>query len=78
MKNLSKRTENTNIQKTRKQLRKQKRKEKKVRRNEYYTNRKKPGKYVLNPDIGVKHTVTATKNNTTEKEVHKKIYHCIS
>ncbi|KAJ8931819.1 hypothetical protein NQ314_015215 [Rhamnusium bicolor] len=34
---------------TRKQQRKEKRQGKKVRRNEYYTNRKKPGQSVLNP-----------------------------
>lgn len=31
-------------------MRKQRRKEKKARKHEYYTNRKKPGKYVLNPE----------------------------
>lgn len=36
-----------NVQKTRKQLRKEERKNKKIKRNEYYTNRKKPGQYVL-------------------------------
>lgn len=38
------------IKNSRKQLRKQQRKQKKARRNEYYTNRKKQGKYVSNPN----------------------------
>lgn len=36
--------------KTRKQLRKEKRKEKKSKKNEWYTTRNKPGKYVVNPN----------------------------
>ncbi|CAH1116121.1 unnamed protein product [Phaedon cochleariae] len=35
---------------TRKQQRKEKRNEKKVRRHDYYTNRNKPGAFVLNPE----------------------------
>ncbi|RZB40187.1 nucleolar MIF4G domain-containing protein 1 [Asbolus verrucosus] len=44
---IKKRKNNSNIQKSRKQLRKEERKNKKIRRNEYYTNRRKPGQFVL-------------------------------
>lgn len=48
----------SNTKLTRKQIRKEKRKEKKIKRNEYYTNRKKPGQFVLNPN----------KNSNTARE----------
>lgn len=35
-----------NKPKTRKEIRKEQRKNKKIRRNEYYTNRRKPGQFV--------------------------------
>lgn len=43
--------------KNRKQQRKEKRKLKKVKKNEYYTNRKKPGQYVLSPNKHVEENV---------------------
>lgn len=71
MKKLAKSGKNANLKKSRKEVRKQQRKEKKARKNEYYTNRKKAGKYVLNPNKNLKTTTVDTKRNDlpTQKKV---------
>lgn len=75
-----KKSQKSNIKLTRKQIRKEKRKEKKIKRNEYYTNRKKPGNFVLSPNKNCntsntneqkpghfKQNIKNVNNNTTNK-----------
>ncbi|KAJ8953596.1 hypothetical protein NQ318_003020 [Aromia moschata] len=71
----TKKPASVNLKLTRKQQRKQKRKEKKIRRNEFYTNRKKPGAFVLNPN---RESSNQTKQNDSvhrkkEKNVDKRV-----
>ncbi|KAK4873571.1 hypothetical protein RN001_012931 [Aquatica leii] len=47
---MKKKTPKPTINKSRKQIRKELRKEKKARKHEYYTNRNRGGRYVLNPN----------------------------
>lgn len=58
---------------SRKQLRKQQRKEKKIRKNEYYTNRDKPGKYVRNPDTQQETKPSDLKKKKTTQQKHKNV-----
>lgn len=72
MKKLSKpvKTKASHFKQSRKQQRKEQRKEKKARKNEYYTNRKKPGKYVSTPNKSYKEDNDSQETNTVkEKQV---------
>lgn len=58
---------NTTKRKTRKQLRKEKRLEKKAKKNDYFRNKNKPGKFVLLPEHLREKGVS---NNEKSEKVH--------
>jgi nucleolar MIF4G domain-containing protein 1 len=60
------------VKKTRKQLRKEDRKNKKIRRNEYYTKRKKPGQFVLLTDQHRKNMEKDVQNDQQENKIKEK------
>jgi nucleolar MIF4G domain-containing protein 1 len=60
------------VKKTRKQLRKEDRKNKKIRRNEYYTKRKKPGQFVLLTDQHRKNMEKDVQNDLQENKIKEK------
>ncbi|XP_018561750.1 nucleolar MIF4G domain-containing protein 1 homolog [Anoplophora glabripennis] len=58
----------SNSKVTRKQLRKDKRKGKKIKRNEFYRNRNKPGKFVLNPNKSSSNNIKEQKTADFKKQ----------
>jgi hypothetical protein len=60
------------VKKTRKQLRKEDRKNKKIRRNEYYTKRKKPGQFVVLTDQHRKNMEKDVQNDQQANKIKEK------
>lgn len=62
------------LKKSRKEIRKETRKQKKIRKHEYYTNRNKGGRFVLNPDrVNIESMKPLNKPLNKENRTHEKV-----